>query len=299
MADEPQDAGTGEVVETAVQPDQPLPIADAATATAVTEPSAEQFVNPAELPEELVPLYKRMQASFTKKMQSLSGERTGLRQKADGYDRLMNDPDYARQVIMEAAPRLGLSVAKQSGNGASAPAAAALQGDTSAPPADFVEAIKGRLKPEMQWMAEDLAQANWQATRMLMAPYMERQQQELRGRRTKDYESLADELSTKVPDWAEHEEDMAELLRFLASDTLTHPVYGSKIELLYNTVTKNSVATREAVKRMSNAGRSRTTTGRVETSTRSNLAEEVRKAPNMQDAWKLAAAAALQQVQGK
>src|SRR5207249_679461 len=124
---------------------------------------------------------------------------------------------------------------------------------------------------------------------------IEKQNADIRNRREADYEKLAEELSGKVPDWQAHEEEMTEVLQFIASDKLTHPVWGSKLDLLHNIVTKNSAATQEAIRRMSNAGRQRTVTGRAETQTQTNLPEIVKKG-TMQDAWDAASKAAMEQV---
>ncbi len=296
MADE-----NGTVTETQAQdPGQQAEVqadvsrADATEQAAVTEAvqQAEAFFDPASIPAELQPTFKRMQASFTKKMQALSSDKAKLRAETENYQRLLNDPEYARQVILEAAPRLGLTVGKagigtpSNGNG----------NTNGGAPAEVVAAAEARLPAELKWMAQGIADAQWAAHTVATRPMLERQNSEIRARREQDYERLAEDLSGRIPDWQAHEDEMMEVLQFVASEKLTHPVYGSKLDLLYNIVTKNTAATQEAIRRMSNAGRQRTTTGRVETQTQTNLPEIVRKAPTMQDAWDAAAKAALEQV---
>ena len=151
----------------------------------------------------------------------------------------------------------------------------------------------------MQWMAPNLAKAQWEANRMLLEPMLQRQQTEIRSRHDQEFETIADSLSQRAPDWNEHEEDMMALLDFLVSEKLTHPVFGPKLDILYNAVTKNTAATQEAIRRMSAAGRARTVTGRAETSTQPNLTDAVKKAPSMQDAFKIAADDAVRRVGGK
>lgn len=270
-----------------------------ATATGTTEATsavqaAETFTNPNDLPAELQPIYKRMQASYTRKMQALSQDRNELRSESENYRRLMNDPEYARQVILESAERLGLQVQPKGGGNGNGHAAATPSAGGA--PADLVKTVESRLAPEMKWMARDLADAAWIANQAALQPVIQRQNLDARERRGEQYEALAAELSAKVPDWQEHEDEMAQILNFLSSDQLTHPVYGSKVEMLYNMATKNTAATREAVRRVTNAARNRTVTGRAETSTTPNLAEAVKKAPTMQDAWKIAAQAAAEKV---
>lgn len=259
-----------------------------ATEEAPKQQDEPQFHDPQTLPEDLAPHWKKMQASFTRKMQALSQERQEMRDKVGELERLRTDPAYARQVILDSAERLGLEVKPAGSNGHST-----TQAPSSVPP-ELVSAIKARLSPELQWMAESIAAANWEANKHLTAPILERQEREQKSRRAEDYDRVAEKFSTKVPDWNEHEEEMAECLAFLQSPRLEHPTFGSKLELLYNLVTGHSAAKLEAVRRMAEAPRQRTTTGRAETHSTTNLADVVRKAPTTQDAWEAAAKAALE-----
>lgn len=52
------------------------------------------FFNPNKLPPELKPVFKRMQASFTRKMQALSDERKTLGPKAAAFDNLVADAGF-------------------------------------------------------------------------------------------------------------------------------------------------------------------------------------------------------------
>lgn len=86
---------------------QAAPDVDTGQATAPTEPGQGQaqvapsapaeptFFDPNQIPEELKPAYKQMQSAFTKKMQSLSGDR----QKIEAYDNFMSDPIGQMQVV--------------------------------------------------------------------------------------------------------------------------------------------------------------------------------------------------------
>ena len=276
-----------ETTETTTEPEVTIqPATEPSTAT-----QAEPFFDPAALPAELQPVWKKMQASFTKKMQGLSHERQELSQQVDYARRLQTDPEFARTEILRAAPGLGLTL--QNGG---ASRATGTPSPGAAPPPEFVEAIRSELPPELQWMAEGQAKATWKATQALLAPLLERQQQETRGRHEQEYELLADQLSTKAPTWTEHEEDIAELDRFLSSPALKHPVFGSKLELLYNIVNRTNTGTQEAVRRMNQAGRNRTGVSRVETGTTPNLVEQVKKAPTLQSAFAIAAKAAAEQL---
>jgi hypothetical protein len=278
-------AGGEGVAVAEVQQDPARGATDAPNAT-------EAFADQNAVPAELQPHFKKMQAAFTRKMQSLSSEKAAQAEKLTAYDRLMNDPNYARQVILEAAPRLGLSVAQAGTNGGGEPA-------KDAPPQAFVEKIQQTLPPELQWMAPAQAAALWEGNKMLLEPVLQQQRDQVSATFSREFESLADSLSQRVPEWQEHEDTMSELDDFLKSDKLTHPVFGSKLDILYNVVTKNTAATQEAVRRMSAAGRNRTVTGRSESSTTPNITERVKKAPSMQEAFRIASEDAQRQLGGK
>ena len=65
-----------------------------------------QFLNPNDLPEELKPAFKKMQASFTRAMQKVAGDKD----KVELYDKLMNDPERAVEIL---AAKVGLKVSKE------------------------------------------------------------------------------------------------------------------------------------------------------------------------------------------
>ena len=148
-------------------------------------------------------------------------------------------------------------------------------------------------------MAPAQAAALWEGNKMLLEPVLQQQRDQVSATFSREFESLADSLSQRVPEWQEHEDTMSELDDFLKSDKLTHPVFGSKLDILYNVVTKNTAATQEAVRRMSAAGRNRTVTGRSESSTTPNITERVKKAPSMQEAFRIASEDAQRQLGGK
>lgn len=62
------------------------------------EKEEKAFMNPNELPEELKPAFKKMQASFTRAMQKLAGER----QKVELAEKILDNPDKAIELIAEA-----------------------------------------------------------------------------------------------------------------------------------------------------------------------------------------------------
>ena len=64
-------------------------------------------IDPASLPEDVQPLYKSMQADYTRSKQALkeapsAEEVTALRQQADYFNKIMNDPTFRKQVFAGA-----------------------------------------------------------------------------------------------------------------------------------------------------------------------------------------------------
>lgn len=67
--------------------------------------SGQTFFDPKNVPDELKPAYKQMQASYTQKMQKLSADK----QKVDAYDAFMADPITQMQQV---ASRYGYSLTR-------------------------------------------------------------------------------------------------------------------------------------------------------------------------------------------
>lgn len=82
----PEGEGEGEVVEGSEEGSSGETQGDAK----VGEDNGTLFFNPNDLPEELKPVFKRMQASFTRKMQMAT---VGVK-KAQAYDQLVRDPGF-------------------------------------------------------------------------------------------------------------------------------------------------------------------------------------------------------------
>ena len=85
--------------------------------------------NPEELPDELKPAYRSMQADYTRKMQSMSagvddGELATLKQQAGFYQKFMTDPTFRQQLTAAA------DVSNPAGQQASATSLASNYGDT-------------------------------------------------------------------------------------------------------------------------------------------------------------------------
>jgi hypothetical protein len=205
------------------------------------------------------------------------------RDAAQIVDRFNSDPDFARQTILQRASQLGLNVA-QPGQSPGMP-----NGQAKNMPQELVEAVKANLSPELQWMAPALAASQWAGMQMALQPIKEQQAQSARSTRDQQYDTLATQLSEKAPGWESHEEEMDTLLTFLQSPKMTDRRWGSKLELLYRLTAGEGQATAEAARRMGLAAKNRTSVGSPMAAPTTNIAEQVKKPKNMQDAWDIAA----------
>ena len=241
--------------------------------------------------------YGWMQSGYQKKM----AKSKELEQKASLVDRFYSEPQFAIQTIQEVAKQHGYTLTRaQAGAIASGNAALpqAATGASNVPP-EYIEMAKQSLPPELQWMAESQAKATYNMVQAgitaALKPYEQKTQEATKAQMDKEYEGMAEELSKTVPGWEEHEDEMSELLDFLHSGQMRHKKYGSKLQLLYNMVTGNAVATQEAGKRIAQAAKNRTSSSQAVRTT-TNIGERIRKASN-NDAWALAAQAAEEELE--
>lgn len=262
-----------------------------------TPPGAteEQFFDPAHLSPELREQHRRMQASFTKRMQSLRAKEKDLGPKAAMVDRFNTDPAYARQVIEQIAPRLGLALAPTAGTPGP-------QGTPSAPTTSLdgiTQLLTSKLGPDLAFLAPALAPAILETsqamTRAAIAPLEQRVVGQSEASRRAEEDRLMGELDASMPGWEEQYGDqMRELDAYLASDALTHPTFGNKYEL-YLRLLNPSIPRREAVRDIGRAARNRVGTGRAGTQAAPNVSETIRKA-HQQGGWNAAWEAAIKNV---
>lgn len=267
-------------------PETPEPT-PGATAQPAKEP--ESFINPADLPVELKPHWSRMHRAYTKALEKTrrAGEKAAL------VDQFWSDQDFARQTIQQWAQQNGVTLNFGDGRPAASPAASA---GASNVPQELVSAIEAELPQELRWMARALAASSWKAQGHLIEPLMKKTQAQEASTRTAEYETLAEELSETAPGWQTHEDDMSELLDFLRGPSMRSKRWGSKLQVLHGIVTGGAVATREAVRRIGDAARNRTSTGMAGRSTTTNITERVRGAKTDQEAWKIAAEHAVEEL---
>lgn len=284
MADELGTAAEVEQVDPEQETAQDTAAAEAgATAQQPTQP--ESFINPAELPEELKPHWRRMHGAYTKRLEGLNQRKADL----ELIDKFRSDPAFAQELLRYEAQRLGLSFAPVTGQPNGTPSPASQTAGTDEVPPRLVEAVKTRLAPELQWMAPSLAAAQWAAHLETTRPLMQRSQAQEQATRQREYEGWAEKLTESAPGWEQHEDEMTELLNFVKSPALHHKRFGSKLELLYRAVTGEATATQAAVERMRQAGRARVTTGQPGRTTTTNVTDRVRQATSHHDAMKVAA----------
>jgi hypothetical protein len=236
-----------------------------------------------------------MHGTFNREMSKIKDSK----KKIEDYDRFMSDPEYARQTILAYASQLGLTVTEAQAAAqyvASAPRTSQPVKSADVPP-DLIQAVKERLAPELQWMADSIASAHWAANKVTLAPVLRRFEEDHKTRVDKEYGELEEELSLKAPGWEEKEEEMDQMLTFFQDkNKFRHPIYGSKLELLHNLVTGNTRATQEAINRFSHAARNRSGISSVGRQSVPDISEKIVKAKTEQEAWDIAAGAALKTV---
>ncbi|KKK68028.1 hypothetical protein LCGC14_2948170, partial [marine sediment metagenome] len=206
---------------------EPAPADEGATEPAREPAVAEGFFNLDELSEEersrFKPAWAKMQGAYTKKLE-------GVRQskdKVDFVDRLFSDEQFALQQAADLYSRLGYQVPQAQGPAQKAtPSAATGSGVTA--PQHLVDSIRAQLKPEIQWMAEDMANSSWTAAQTVLAPLARERDEESKRTRDDEFSEVSEKLTTAYPGWEQHEDEMDALLDFMKSKKMTDRRFGSK-----------------------------------------------------------------------
>ena len=285
--------------DTATEPSsQGLPSAEpagdaSASATPAVEtpaaPQEESFIDPSQLPDEIKPHWKRMHAAYTKTREELKRGR----EAEQTVKRFYSDTDYRSQVIREAAAQMGMRLSPLAEQAAQAAQANGMAVNPAVQaPADMVERIKSGLAPELQWMAPQLANAQWAAVQ----PLIQERQQEKVASKHQELDQAEAELSQKFPGWEAEEDNMNDLLEWMQGGPMKHPRYGNRLERLYQFTQfvngHNGHAVQEATNRMTEAARSRTTSSQVARPSGTNFTERIQKAATNREAFAVAAQAA-------
>lgn len=289
VADDPittDDMGSEEVAPVADAPAAETPAEPVAAAPA--KPVEEQFIDPSTLPPEIKAHWTRMHGTYNKKLAEVR-DIAARRPDIEFLDRFRTDQEFAKQVLLAEASRLGVTLNGAS-NGATKPATTAPASGGDGPPPELVERIRSRLAPELQWMADQQAATAWEAIQFSEAPKAKQAQEAKAAEYRALYAQEAEKLATAAPGWEAHEKDMSELLGFMASAALTHPRFGSKLEILHRLVRPdNGTARVDAIRSMGEAARNATRTGQSTRSTTSNVPDRVRKAATPREAMQIAA----------
>ena len=273
------------------------------TDSTVQKPSArgqESFFDPSQIDAlnvsedvkaQLKATWKRMHGGYTKALQRSKG----AQEAAELVNRFNTDADFAQQVLQTRAQQLGLTLGKPD-----AKAADSMTQGVKAP-AELVEAMRGELPTEMQWMAPMLAKVFVLGQQQSSAPTNERLAQleaERQAQRDQEsssaWEAAEAEMDEKYPLWREQEDDLVALANFITGDRLTHPKYGNKIELVFKLLNGDTMARGEVARRMSQGARNRITTGSTSRVNQDNTQELIKKAKTPQEKWKIAAQAAVE-----
>lgn len=249
----------------------------------------ESFIDPSSLPEELKPHWKRMHGTYNKRLSEIAADKD----RAEFAKRFESDPDFAAQQIQARAAKLGMTITKAQAQQAAA------TGSENAAPREVVEQVRKSLSPELQWMAEQIANSQWALVQSQLKPLQEQRQTERLQAYQAQYDSLIEDLSGKAPGWETHENEMLELLEFIKGPDLSHKKFGSKPELLYRIVTGNASAVSEATRRMGEAARNKVSTGTAQRASQPNIEDRIRKAKNNNDAFNIAAKAAVEDLERK
>lgn len=228
-------------------------------------------------------VFKKMQSSYTKKMQAAAG----FQEKASIVDRFNSDPQFAFQTVQDVAARNGYKLVPINSNQGGAQQVAN---------PSVVDMVKSKLPQELQWMSEPHAAATQAVVESILQPLVEQLKQQETSRAESQYDEAERAFAEKNPGWEEHEDKMAELHAFLKSPALSHPEFGSKHQLLLNLVTGNGAAVAQAVKRVNAAAGNKTfTQGSARPVAQKPIQDDVATTEDRNDAWSKATRFALSQ----
>ena len=186
----------------------------------IKDTTDEHFIDPKDLPEELQPHFKRMQRSFTKKMQSVNEYKT----KAQMVDDFNRDPVG---MMSRLATQYGYTLSKPGQNSQTGG-----QDTKEWQPQTWNEVIEKATETAKKQATEEILGK--------LGPVFD----EVRNVKKSKIESILDE---EVPEWREYEDDMSELLS-------THPTLANDPEKLVRLAVPKEViegrAMQKALKRM-------------------------------------------------
>ena len=259
----------------------------------------EGFMAPKDMPPEIKGHFGKMLSTYQKKL----AEVEDIRENAEIVKNFWNDSAYAKQVLTARAAQLGMTLSEAGGGTDTPKTPAAVSANLQPAPDKLVKQFETRYGEGNEAQARTDADMLYNNTldtfRSVMAPYQEQAAKTKKENAEVEHQKNVDDLSQKHPGWEENEDEMDGLLEFLQSGSQTHPVYGSKLMLLFqlnDLRNGNGNATAEAVRRIGAAGNNRTRTGSTGSQPIINTDDRVRKAVNNQEAMKIAAEAAVDEI---
>lgn len=181
---------------------------------ATAEPS---FFDPNQVPPELLPAYKQMQAAFTTKTQDIARHR----QKIEAYDAFMRDPVGQLQNL---AAQYGLHLTR-------AQAAQQLQQTQAQAPQKWEPQTWDEVMPRSE--ADRLLAEAEERVLHRLAPYLGQVQQMQAG-------AIEQQLASIDPNWREYEGAMRHLLQ-------THPTLVNDVGMLYRMAVPPQVLEAKAI----------------------------------------------------
>jgi hypothetical protein len=184
----------------------------------------DSFTDPSELPPELQAHYKRMQGSYTKKMQALSQQQQAQRQKIEAYDAFTSDPiGSVQRMAAQYGYTLSRGEAARAVQDAQAQQPSATQAGTDWQPNTWDEVLqKAEQRAEERIMRK-------------LAPVLG----SVRQMHAKTIERQLDEID---PEWRTYEDDMRQNIR-------AHPTLEKDVAKLYRLSVPDDVIERRATQK--------------------------------------------------
>jgi hypothetical protein len=228
-----------------------------------------------------------------RELDDLRRENYRLQERARVLDDFEQNPE---KVLRDAATRLGLDLVPRSQQSGSR------QGEQpgEAPTAEFMNRLRSKLGPEMDFMADALGEALWDVTQSTLKPIREQQTSERMRSHQMERDAIVAEMDSQAPGWRDSLGEMEGLFNFIRDaangGTMKHPKYGSLQNMLYRLVSNDRGATRNAATRMRSAaqmGASSISNG--QSSPGLDIEKQMNNAKSRQDRFKIAFRQALKE----
>lgn len=250
MTDETTAAQTE--VSTVTAPDTASTTESSTPAQVAAQDEPRQFYDPKDVPVDLQDTYRRMQGSYTKKMQEISTSAKEHKAKVEAYDNFMRDPVGSMQNL---AAQQGYRL-------------------TKAEAAQVAKEVQSQFQP--QTWDEVITRAKTEAKQEFLAamqPFIN----EIKSTKRSQIESA---LDSEYPEWRAHEDDMVKLIS-------QHPTLASDPAMLVRLAIPKEVmeskATQAALKKLrdkteANRSTSGSTTTKMATDTKPGVFKDINEA---------------------